>query len=145
MIGNRYTLRRLTNKQISDIKDAGRRPLDCNIEDMLKSHGNASIWEVKKVDPDCTAFVQLVGVTTRICTWVDIGALSAEPVMTETNLIGKGVSKVRVTNYIFENQVYNDKQQVLGILLARVPQLTSSNFNEVMASLKEIESTWNKM
>lgn len=141
MIGKRYKLKRLTNDQMTEI---GPRNLDCNVNDVIKRHGKDSVWEVVKTDKDNTSYIKLVSDRDHK-TWVDNVSLVPEPIHTQTDLIGNGVGKVLVTNYTFENQVYNDKNQVLGVLLNRVPAVHVGNFTEVLKRLNEIEKTWNKM
>lgn len=141
MIGKRYKLKRLTNSQMAEI---GGRNLDCNVRNMIDRHGKDAFWEVTKTDADKTAWIKLVTDSDHK-TWVDMCSLVPEPIHTRTDLIGNGVGKVLVTNYTFENQVYNDKNQVLGILLSRVNKATPNNFIEVLKCLNEIEKTWNKM
>lgn len=140
------------------LNESGTNGLSVNSREAIIRYGKDSVWIVSSVDnTDNSCFVKCVHSDgypipdQGYGTWVNkfnatrLIEYGNVPVFTETVTIGNGVSKIRVTNYEFENQIYNDKNQVLQILTDRVPDINPDNFKEVMSQLKKIEETWNKM
>lgn len=129
-----------------NMESASTFRMESNIRAFLRDKNDqSSDLRVLTVDSDGTIFVQVIGRSGIHQYWLDakcVELIVEEPVGVD---IGNSVERLQVVNYKFEGQVYNDKKQLLGVLLNKVQKITANNFSEVMKKLKEVEETWNKM